>query len=286
MRDQEFTDLQEAYARIWEQQVGVPIPSGETAENVLKKMIPKGEKVLRPKSSKLQNAHYELEGELVSEERPARKRKGGKSYEEIKSEIDSKNKTEPGITGLSVPKKNRSPRKQHEFEKKRRAARGNDFSQYRMTGSRGHGSEYSVNPRISYRHNEEYLIDYLLGEGFAFNEKSAQAIYSAMSEEWKQSIVEAEVLAMRGGVPGSVKVRPALSIPGTNIGIGPNRPVPGTFTTTTPEQRKRIESGDRTIDRGTYQQSRVGAGPTSPERQRYNAELIRQGKHTAPRMPR
>lgn len=255
MRDQEFTDLQEAYARIWEQQ-----------------------------------------GELVSEERSARRRKPRESYDEVKKRIDTENETERGITGGRVPKP-LTPKQQYKLEKGRREEEkkrkgevpGGDFTQYRMTGSRGHGSEYSVNsgnPRISYRHNEEYLIDYLLGEGFAFNKKSAQAIYSAMSEEWKQSIVEAEVLAMRGGVPGSVKVRPALSIPGTNIGIGPNRPVPGTFTTTTPEQRKRIESGDRTIDRGTYRQSRVGAGPTSTERRAYNAELIRQGKHTAPRMPR
>lgn len=254
MRDQEFTDLQEAYARIWEQQ-----------------------------------------GELVSEERPARRRKPPESYDELKKEID-KNKTVRGITGGKVPKP-RTPKQQHKLEKRTREEKkrekgevpGGDFTQYRMTGSRGHGSEYSVNsgnPRISYRHNEEYLIDYLLGEGFAFNKKSAQAIYSAMSEEWKQSIVEAEVLAMRGGVPGSVKVRPALSIPGTNIGIGPNRPVPGTFTTTTPGQREKIASRDTTIDRGTYRQSRFGAGPTSTERQEYNAELIRQGKHTAPRMPR
>jgi hypothetical protein len=158
MRDQEFTDLQEAYARIWEYQ-----------------------------------------GELVSEERPAR-RKPSESYDKVKKEIDAKNKTERGITGGRVPKP-LTAKQQHELEKRRRKEEqkrkgevpGGDFTQYRMTGSRGHGSEYSVNsgnPRISYRHNEEYLIDYLLGEGFAFNEKSAQAIYSAMSEEWKQSIAE------------------------------------------------------------------------------------------------
>lgn len=75
-----------------------------------------------------------------------------------------------------------------------------------------------------------------------------------------------------------------MSIPGTSIGIGPNRPVPGTFTTTTPEQRAKIASGDTTINRGTYSQSRVGAGTTSNERERYNTELTRQGKHNAPRM--
>lgn len=110
------------------------------------------------------------------------------------------------------------------------------------------------------------------------------SLQNAGYEPEGELVDEAEVLAMRGGVPGSVKVRPALSIPGTSIGVGPNKPVPGTFTTTTPEQRARIQKGDTTIDRGTYQQPRQGAGPTAGERERYNKELARQGKHSAPRM--
>lgn len=131
----------------------------------------------------------------------------------------------------------------------------------------------------------DIILEYLVAEGYAETNEAATAIMANMSEEWRQSIVEAEVLAMKGGVPGSVKVKPALSIPGTSIGVGPNKPVPGTFTTTTPGQREKIASGSPTIDRGTYQQSRVGAGPTSTERQRYNAELVRQGKHSASTMP-
>ena len=110
------------------------------------------------------------------------------------------------------------------------------------------------------------------------------SLQNAAYEPEGELVDEAEVLATKGGVPGSVRVRPALSIPGTDIGIGPNRPVPGTFTTTTPEQRARIQKGDTTIDRGTYQQPRQGAGPTAAERERYNKELARQGKHTLPRM--
>ncbi len=91
-----------------------------------------------------------------------------------------------------------SPAKRHKFEQERRKERkkrndprvGDTFSQHRMTGSRGRGSEHEVNPRVSYRHNEEYLIDYLLGEGFASDEKSAEAIMGAMSEEWMQTIIE------------------------------------------------------------------------------------------------
>lgn len=107
-----------------------------------------------------------------------------------------KDETEEGITGQPIPRKNLSPGNRHEFEKKRRVERKkrNDprvkdsFSSNRMTGSRGHGSEYEVNPRISYRQNEEYLIDYLLDEGFASDEKSAESIMGAMSEAWIGSI--------------------------------------------------------------------------------------------------
>jgi len=132
----------------------------------------------------------------------------------------------------------------------------------------------------------DVILEHLVAEGFADTEESALAIMANMSEEWRQSIVEAEVLAMKNGVPGSVKVRPALSIPGTDIGIGPNRPVPGTFTTTTPEQRAKIKSRDTHIDRGVGgMQPRQGAGPTQNERRRYNAELAKQNKHSARRMP-
>lgn len=66
----------------------------------------------------------------------------------------AKDETEIGITGLPIPKKNRSPKKQHEFEKKRRANlgtnvggerySGSSYSQHLMGGSR---STSSYNPR-------------------------------------------------------------------------------------------------------------------------------------------
>ena len=104
----------------------------------------------------------------------------------------AKDETEEGITGQPIPKKKLGPAKRHEFEKKRRVARkergddrvGNTFSQHRMTGSRGHGSEYQNTRSI-----REEVLSYLLDEGFASDEKSAEAIMGAMSEKWKQSIV-------------------------------------------------------------------------------------------------
>jgi len=105
----------------------------------------------------------------------------------------AKDETEEGITGQPIPKRKLGPAKRHEFEKKRRAARkerndpraGDSFSQHRMTGSRGRGSEYQNTRSI-----REELLSYLLDEGFASDEKSAEAIMDAMSESWVESIVE------------------------------------------------------------------------------------------------
>jgi hypothetical protein len=144
----------------------------------------------------------EKEAKRIGDPVPTTFTYAGKEYSTKMKEnyvYEAKDETEEGITGLPIPKKKMSAKKRHEFEKKRRAARkergddrvGDTFSQHRMTGSRGRGSEHEVNPRVSYRHNEEYLIDYLLGEGFASDEKSAEAIMGAMSEEWKHNIIEA-----------------------------------------------------------------------------------------------
>ena len=126
--------------------------------------------------------------------------------------------------------------------------------------------------------NFDIILEYLVAEGYADTNENALVIMANMSEEWKETILEAEVLAQKGGVPGSVKVRPSISIPGTNIGVGPNKPVPGTFTTTTPGQREKIKQGDTQIDTGVGgMKPREGAGPTSSERQRYNRQAIRTG---------
>lgn len=120
----------------------------------------------------------------------------------------AKDETEIGITGKPIPKKKRSPKKQYEFEKKRRENLG------RNVGGRTYSSDVTpyFNPRSV---REEILVDYLLGEGFASDEKSAQAIVGAMSEEWVQSIVEGDALrntvkylegkrdAMNANKPGS-----------------------------------------------------------------------------------
>ncbi len=195
--------------------------------------------------------------------------------------------------GYKSPNKKRIQRQSDDAYKNERRAldRGDSDEAMRQNRRRNAMNTPSTrrNELESKNRKEEFdifdnILEHLIDEGYADTEEAAIVIMANMSEEWRQEIVEAEVLAMKGGVPGSVKVRPALSIPGTNIGVGPNKPVPGTFTTTTPGQREKISQGSTTINRGTYQQSRVGAGPTSSERSRYNKELVRQGKTTAPRM--
>jgi hypothetical protein len=105
----------------------------------------------------------------------------------------AKDETEEGITGQPIPKRKLGPAKRHEFEKKRRAARkerndpraGDSFSQHRMTGSRGRGSEYQNTRSI-----REELLSYLLDEGYAETPEAAEKIMVNMSEEWRESIVE------------------------------------------------------------------------------------------------
>jgi hypothetical protein len=100
--------------------------------------------------------------------------------QELKEEKDA---TEIGITGLPIPKKKRSPAKQHEFEKKRRKNIGTNVG--------GEKYKKDVNPHLNPRSVREEVLSYLLDEGFASDEKSAEAIMDAMSEAWVESIVEA-----------------------------------------------------------------------------------------------
>jgi hypothetical protein len=95
----------------------------------------------------------------------------------------AKDETEIGITGKPIPKKKRSPKKQYQFEKERRQNLGPNVG--------GHTYRSDVSPNFNPRSVREEVLSYLLDEGFASDEKSAEAIMSAMSEEWKQSIAEA-----------------------------------------------------------------------------------------------
>lgn len=52
----------------------------------------------------------------------------------------------------------------------------------------------------------DVILEYLVAEGYADTNESALVIMANMSEEWRESIVEATVLAAKGGVAGAVQV--------------------------------------------------------------------------------
>ena len=80
----------------------------------------------------------------------------------------------------------------------------------------------------------DVILSHLLDEGYADTEQAAQVIMVNMSEDWRESIVEEEeVLAQKGGVPGTMRVKPTKE--GGFLGIGAktvNKPVAGSFKRT------------------------------------------------------
>jgi hypothetical protein len=129
----------------------------------------------------------------------------------------AKDETEIGITGLPIPKKKRSPAKQHEFEKKRRKNIGTNVG--------GEKYKKDVNPHLNPRSVREEVLSYLLDEGFASDEKSAEAIMAAMSEAWIESIVEA-VVSSTGQVNPPIKAGPMFP---KAPNMGANRPYEDPF---------------------------------------------------------
>ena len=109
---------------------------------------------------------------------------------------EDRDKREVGITGQPVPKPT-TAKKQHELEKKRRMRK--------HLGKNVGGEKYSsdVNPYFNPRSVREEVLSYLLDEGFASDEKSAEAILGAMSEAWVESIVENRGMSHSGGNPGA-----------------------------------------------------------------------------------
>ena len=132
-------------------------------------------------------------------ERTARRRKSSKSVEQLKAEISARDEAKANRAAERKPsgaaaeaqeaaRKRRNAEK-YEQEKAARAKKGSSgygYSQHLMGGS---SRSSSFNPRSV----REEVLSYLLDEGFASDEKSAEAILGAMSEAWVESIVE-EVL--------------------------------------------------------------------------------------------
>jgi hypothetical protein len=119
--------------------------------------------------------------------RARRRSKNAPSYDEVKAKIDAKEKAAAERKAeRAAARRPLTPGEKYDQEKATKKDKSSDFSRHRMTGSGGHGSTYSVSSRFK----EEFVVNYLLDEGFASDEKSAEAILGAMSEAWVESIVE------------------------------------------------------------------------------------------------
>ena len=127
----------------------------------------------------------------------------------------------------------------------------------------------------------DVILEHLIAEGYADTNEAAIAIMGNMSEEWRESIVEATVLAAKGGVAGAVQVKQTKTPGFLGTGIGSktvSTPIPGTFTRNTPG---RVQSGPRPFDaygrgsKGAEAEMGDRSGPTDAERNRYNAAVTK-----------
>ena len=119
--------------------------------------------------------------EFVDEERSARRAKNPRKYADVKKEIDKKEHQTGGITDVQ----------KYKIEKKAREERSKNtnFSSYRTTGSRGHGTD-GDNPRISYIRNQyEIESDWRseIEEGAAWTKKSGKNPSGGLNEKGRKS---------------------------------------------------------------------------------------------------
>ena len=127
----------------------------------------------------------------------------------------------------------------------------------------------------------DIILSHLIDEGYAETPEAAEAIMVNMSEDWREDIVEATVLAAKGDVAGAVQVKQTKTPGFLGTGIGSktvSTPIPGTFTRNTPG---RVQSGPRPFDaygsgsKGAEAEMSDRSGPTDAERNRYNAAVTR-----------
>jgi hypothetical protein len=120
--------------------------------------------------------------------RARRRSKNAPSYDQVKAGIDAKEKAAAERKAeRATARRPLTPGERYEQEK---AARGKKYSS-------------DVNPYFNPRSVREEVLSYLLDEGFASDEKSAEAIMGAMSEAWVGSIVENRGMSHSGGNPGA-----------------------------------------------------------------------------------
>ena len=129
---------------------------------------------------------------FISEARRAKKaRKGSPTEKQVKTKLDRDEFTSGKISAADKHKS--------EVANAKKWPMGTTFSSYRMTGSQGHGSEYQVNPRISYIRNEEVQT-----EGAAWTKKSGKDPEGGLNEKGRKSYEKEN--------PGSDLKRPSKKV--------------------------------------------------------------------------
>ena len=192
MRDQEIIGLQEAYLEVYEEVDTRRAPKemldrlnasreGHMAQDGANKSAYDAKQRLLKKAHKKRTEISEAQ----EEGRRARKRyKNAPSYDQVKAGIDAKEKAAAERKAeRAAARRPLTPGERYEQEK---AARGKKYSS-------------DVNPYFNPRSVREEVLSYLLDEGFASDEKSAEAIMGAMSEAWVESIVEMTDFEAGGG---------------------------------------------------------------------------------------
>lgn len=198
---------------------------------------------------------YSLSEDLmvINEERSAKKRRsGGKSYEDVKKEIEER-ESKSAAKKASKKKATEAAKERTETERKEPESRGADteakakqskkkpirdaiarqvlagmdrhrkaMQLARETGKtvakaaavtheagRRAGEHVKKHGLKSLAHEEvegdifDYILEYLITEGYADTNENALKIMANMSEEWKQSIVEAKGEGPEAAEPGS-----------------------------------------------------------------------------------
>jgi len=180
MNSKELKNIWEAYNQVYEQ-IGVPIPPGKTAKDVLEPLTKPhgGGKVIEPKKPTLQKAHYEPEGEQLSENPLASLDKLGRSAAQSVGGMVGKNQgQQTGIPGGRVVGGLLGRQK------------GGQMYDRATQPLRGRVPGFNKGGTVKKELSDEYIIGYLIDEGYADNDRSAFVIMSNMSGDWRGSITE------------------------------------------------------------------------------------------------
>ena len=238
--------------------------------------------------------------EHLAEARSARRRSGGKSYEEVKAEIDAKeaakakakarkkeeSESESETRSADTEAKEKQSKKRpvrdsiakHILRGMERHNRAMDLAKKTIATAKKAASVAAEGERRAAHHIRKHGLKSLANE---------EAIISRFRKNIEEQQIRT-VLAPLGGVAGAVKVKQTTTktpgFLGTGLGsktVKTSTPIPGTWTRETPGRK---EIGPRTFDaygsgsKGAKAEMGDRSGPTDAERERFNYELTK--KHT------